>query len=225
MLLGPFILEFIKTITTPYIVICITIILLTKRFSQEIKLLFPRLIELHIEWKNKKIKIKFADTIIKSDLPSEEKIKLLDIFYHEDLQFLANRTSKIENITGNGELYDAIQFINENLNINRGIFTANTSGKYLITWNIPIENISNQSTGHLFLETSNQKILSTSINPSQNKDKSNKYIFTGSHIVEMDTGDTAKIIIQIGTQNDPKTISLSESESSFFGGFFIGKTF
>ncbi len=224
MLIGPFIIKILEILTSSRLLIFYSIIYSIIIFRKELKQLILKIVEVSIEWKNLKIKLKLAKETIKSDLPLEEKTKILSFLFNEDLQFLARRTSKIENITGNGEPYDKIQFEDENLNITNGLFNANKTGKYLLSWNIPLENISNQTVGCLFLETSNQKILSTSINPLHSKDKSNRYIFTGSHIVEMDAGDTAKIIIQIGTKDDEKTISLSESGSSFFGGFFIGKT-
>jgi hypothetical protein len=219
MLLGPFIIKILEIVTSSRLLV----FYVACYYRKELKQLILKIIEISMEWKNFKLKLKLANETIKSDLPLDEKLKILSFFYNENLQFLGGRTSKIENITGNGEAYDKIQFKDEDLNIDNGVFNANKSGKYLLSWNIPLENISTQTIGYLFLETSNQKILTISINPLHNKDTSNRYIFAGSHIVKMDAGDTAKLIIEIGTNNDPKTISISKSENSFFGGFFIGK--
>ena len=137
--------------------------------------------------------------------------------------FIFQKTKKQENITGDGSshmvVFEKKQKGNENEH--QGAYYADQNCKILLSWHIPFSGIRKQQIASIQIDSSNERINYEYPNIQSLKDLKGNLVLSGESFVEMEAGDTLKLEVQIGSDQDKKTVSLSGSNAAFFKGTFV----
>jgi hypothetical protein len=133
-----------------------------------------------------------------------------DLYYEGNIPFTnrnlpafsAKVATDILNVTGDGTAYNivfdtSVFSIGGTYNAATGVFTAPYAGLYLFTYVLSVGDISASNTSGSIALTLTSNSVSYRIAPYNVTSSLNKSSFTGSHLVSMAGGDTARMTIQI----------------------------
>ena len=128
---------------------------------------------------------------------------------------LAEQTSTITNVTGDGTVYQAV-FNNlasgGNFNTVTGVFTATLSGMYLFTIGSYFTSLSAAATSAVCtLVTTNATYTFSKYNPGAWRDSSNRSLLLGQVVANMIANDTSHVNVQVS--NTTKTIGFGSGLS------------
>jgi hypothetical protein len=117
--------------------------------------------------------------------------------------FCAYLNPTVSNVTGDGTIY-TIVFGNERFDQNAdyatatGVFTAPVTGKYILSASITAsEFTTNNTTGYMFINTSNVNYLGNSANPNACKRADGYYAFFTECLADMDAADVAYVTLTV----------------------------
>ena len=194
----------------PVIYLCIFL------FKKQIVILIKSIKEIRI---GKLIALIIKDPNVSND------IKVLVIKYFRQIAmgsfgFFCRKTKKINNITGDGTLVH-IPFEISGLDVEKGVYTANEIGVYFLNWYLNLEGITDQEFAMVKVEAANESLSFSHENIQSMKTSENTLSLSGNTLIQLDAGDTVNIKVKVGNNTNSKTVSLLQSQSSFFCGFMI----
>lgn len=141
--------------------------------------------------------------------------------------FLAAKTSDSTNVTGTGAsptvIFDsAVINVGSHYNATSGIFTAPVTGKYRLGSSVMLTLVSSVATqGQITLNTSN-RVYANRFSPVAPMALSNEMSFQVGHLVDMDAGDTATVLVQIAGMAAP-TVTIEGFATSTIITAFSGE--
>ena len=141
-----------------------------------------------------------------------------NVHYNNNLKsFCFEGTTNAKNVTGDGSLFK-IQF-NKPATLSKSIFennyTCELSGRYNVTWNLEFEGLNGQEDACIHLITTNKTLRRNYYNLKALSNFKGKFSLQGELDVELDLLDSLSIAISAGNTSNLKTISISESQSSY----------
>ncbi len=179
-----------------------------------------------IELFNKVNKIKFKELELflqNPNIPNESKILVTKDYVETESSaagFFCRGTRKAPTITGDGSLFQ-IPFERCDLDAKNGVYTATQDGIYFLSWYLLFEGITDQKVVTVEIDTSNENFKFKHPDINSLKSADGNLTLNGNISVNMDSGDTAKLKVRIGANTNLKTVTLSQSQASFFSGFLF----
>jgi hypothetical protein len=144
--------------------------------------------------------------------------------------FLANLTSALTDAWGDGGVYTVIPATSifdqgSNYSTSTGAFTAPVTGKYFFTYSVSLSNTGGTTAASAtsFLVATSRTLVGGA-DPFITGDPSNIITLLGSFIIDMSSGDTAKIQIEGTTTAGTKTgtfYGASGNAYTWFSGYLI----
>jgi hypothetical protein len=136
--------------------------------------------------------------------------------------FFATLSAEPANVTGDGTAYTVIYNtetydIGGNYNTTTGVFTAPTTGKYVVgcKWGI-VSPLSGHNTGQLNVVSDGPNSPSMNINPYNNFAATNIAGYNNCYVLELDAADTVKTVMNIAGSTKTIDVYHGPGGSNFF---------
>ncbi len=169
-----------------------------------------------------------ADAIVEANI-FEEVTQEGEVTFPLTPCFLAFLSATANNVTGAGSLYNIVynaEIFDQNSDFSTatGVFTAPITGRYSFQFGAQVQGLGPLNTNSIFrIQTSNRRILTSSLDIGGPRSSLNAYVMNGSCIIEMDAADIAFITVIVfnGAAN---TVDIGgEATGLFMITFFSGK--
>lgn len=167
----------------------------------------------------------FNDGVSSRHVPAS--VGMLPSFDYQPSAFLARLSADINNVTGNGTEYvvlfdtEVYDYLGE-YNPASGVFTAQKTGKYLLSCCIKLNVPIGSTLAVIRINTSNRTYEVYRGNFNNQRDSGNNVTFNGSVMADMDANDTARVSIVVsGIGAD--TVDVIASDGAVFSGQWLSR--